>query len=481
MIEFGSTHGRHPALPAAKRLSIRGLASRALLITLTLTFLACGQGSGTKSEGDVAGATPSKGDGTMTQQQGAESGEDDISHRYVKLVLAMGPHDKNFVDAYYGPEAWREQALSLNLSPAQIRAEAETLRGEVRELSGKETDAILQSRYLSLEKQITAMIARVDLLAGLTFTFDKEAELLYDAHPPRHDEAHFKALVAQLEDLIPGEGDLPERMEAYRKQFEIPADKLDEVFQAAIRDARERTRKYIDLPESESFVVEYVNDKSWSGYNWYKGKYHSLIQVNTDFPITIDRAVDLACHEGYPGHHVFNVLLEKHMVDDKGWKEFTVYPLFSPQSLIAEGSANYGIQVAFPGAERVAYEREVLFPLAGLDPKEAERYYAIQDVLSQLKYAGNEAARAYLEGSMDADKAADWLVRYELKSPGRAKQRISFFDDYRAYVINYNYGEDLVAAYVEAKGGTADNPERRWQIFKELLSAPLVPSRLENN
>ncbi|NIV17481.1 MAG: hypothetical protein GWN47_03535, partial [Woeseiaceae bacterium] len=59
-----------------------------------------------------------------------------------------------------------------------------------------------------------------------------------------------------------------------------------------------------------------------------------------DLPIFIDRAVDLGCHEGYPGHHTFNVLLEKNLVTDRGWTEFTLYPLFSPQSLIAEGSGN---------------------------------------------------------------------------------------------------------------------------------------------
>ncbi len=59
---------------------------------------------------------------------------------------------------------------------------------------------------------------------------------------------------------------------------------------------------------------------------------HDVDQVNTDLPVYIDRAVDLACHEGYPGHHVYNALLEKHLVRDRGWVEFSIYPLFSPQS-----------------------------------------------------------------------------------------------------------------------------------------------------
>ena len=125
------------------------------------------------------------------------------------------------------------------------------------------------------------------------------------------------------------------------------------MFQAAIAAAASARWRTSTLPAEESFTVEYVTGKSWSGYNWYQGNYRSLIQVNTDLPIYIDRAIDLACHEGYPGHHVYNVLLEKHLVRDRGWVEFTVYPLFSPQSLIAEGTANYGIEVAFPPDERV--------------------------------------------------------------------------------------------------------------------------------
>ena len=172
---------------------------------------------------------------------------------------------------------------------------------------------------------------------------------------------------------------------------------------------------HIDLPPSESFTVEYVTGKSWSGYNWYQGNYRSLIQVNTDLPIYIDRAIDLACHEGYPGHHVYNVLLEKNLVRDRGWIEFTVYPLFSPQSLIAEGTANYGIEVAFPrdGAHRVRARRAVSAGDAECRAR-CKEYYDVMELVDQLSYAGNEAARRYLDGQIDAKAAAAWLERYAM-------------------------------------------------------------------
>jgi hypothetical protein len=200
--------------------------------------------------------------------------------------------------------------------------------------------------------------------------------------------------------------------------------------------------------------------------------------VNTDLPIHVDRAVDLACHEGYPGHHVYNVLLERRLVRERGWIEYSVYPLFSPQSLIAEGTANFGIDVAFPRHERLAFEREVVFPAAGIDPGTAAAYYDVLAFVDRLSYAGNEAARRYLDGAMDRAAAEAWLARYALYSRPRAAQRVRFIDRYRSYVINYNLGKDLVAAYVESQGGTPDAPSRRWAVFERLLSSPRLPSGL---
>jgi hypothetical protein len=203
-----------------------------------------------------------------------------------------------------------------------------------------------------------------------------------------------------------------------------------------------------------------------------------LIQVNTDLPISIDRAIDLAAHEGYPGHHVYNVLLEENLLKNRGWVEFSVYPLFSPQSLIAEGSANYGVDVVFSPEERIAFEREVLFPLAGLDGSKVEKYYDVLDLTAKLAYADNEAARGYLDGKLDREQAIHWLMEYRLMTRERAEQRMRFVDTYRSYVINYNLGKDLVRQFIESRQGVEGNPERRWEEFAKLLSSPRLPSGL---
>jgi hypothetical protein len=410
-------------------------------------------------------------------QQPTASPMNAIAEGYVKLVLAVGQHDAAYVDAYYGPEAWKTEAERQKRPLAQIDAEAERLiRGAGPRPSAG--DELLALRHDYLVKQLQALRARLRMLSGAKLSFDEESAALYDAVAPNQSESYFQAVLDDLNRRLPGRGSLIDRYDAYRQAFIIPKDRLSKVFDTAIAEGRRRTQQHITLPPGESFKVEYVTNKSWSGYNWYQGNYHSLIQVNTDLPIYIDRAVDLACHEGYPGHHVYNALLEQSLVRDRGWVEMTVYPLFSPQSLIAEGSANYGIDVAFPGDERVRFERDVLFPAAGLDVRKAAEYYEIQAIVDRLSYAGNEAARRYLNGEMSRAAAAEWLTRFALMSPLRAEQRTRFMDDYRSYVINYNLGKDLVKRYVEAHGGTASQPDRRWEIFAELLRSPRLPSGL---
>ena len=399
---------------------------------------------------------------------------DTIAEQYVRLTLAVGQHDPDYVDAYYGPAEWKpgDQKVSLDELSGHIRA----LQREVDRVSALGTE-MERLRHQYLSQQISAMAARVRMLKGERLSFDQEAEALYDVVVPSYSESHFQAVLDELEKRFPGDGPLVDRYEAYRLQFVISKDRLDQVFTTAIGACRERTARHLELPAGESFRVEYVTGKSWSGYNWYQGNFKSLIQVNTDLPIYIDRAVDLACHEGYPGHHVYNTLLEKHLVKDRGWTEFTVYPLFSPQSLIAEGTANYGIAVAFPGNERLEYEQQVLFPAAGLDPGMARDYYAVQALVKKLAYAGNEAARRYINKEIDAAQAAAWLLKYALTPWAHAEQRVRFFDQYRSYVINYNLGEDMVRDYIEKRA--AGDAAKRWVEFGRLLSSPRLPSGLQ--
>jgi hypothetical protein len=402
---------------------------------------------------------------------------DPVALRYVTLALGLGAHDRHYVDAYYGPDSLKAEAKAESLSVAEIRALADSLIDVLGDTVPKYADSMVGMRHRYLRTQLGSLSARAGMLGGRELGFDEEAKALYDVTPPHLADAHFDSLLARLDSLLPGRAPLAARFQQFRDRMVIPAGRVDTVFKTAIAACRARTQAHMGLPQGERFDLEYVKGTPWNAYNWYKGNFHSLIQVNLDFPIPVDRAVDLACHEGYPGHHVYNASLEKALYRDRGWVEISVYPLFSPQSLIAEGSANFGIDMAFSPAERLAFERDSLFPLAGLDTSLAERNAAVRTVNEQLNYARNEVARGYLDGELTRPAAVKAMSRYWLIAPDNAAKQLRFIDTYRSYVINYNLGRDLVAGWVQR--GAGESLKKRWDLFASLLSSPRLPADLK--
>lgn len=386
-----------------------------------------------------------------------------VAETYVRLVLAVGRHDPLYVDAYYGPDEWR---------PTETEP-LETLKERALNAQAQATGDDDRARFL--HKQLGAVVTRIDMLRGVPMTFEEESAALYDVVDESRPDAFYADLIARLDSALPGTGPVAERYEAFRSQFFIPADRLVNVFQLAIDASRERSKRHIPMADGENFRVEYVRDKVWSAYNWYQGNSQSLIQVNVDHPMSVDRVIGLACHEGYPGHHVYNALLERHLVRERGYVEFSVYPLFSPQSLIAEGTAEYGVELNFPEDERLAFERDVLYPAAGIDPVDAESFALVRRLVAEFGFSSNDAARRYLDGKATREETIEWLVTYGLSTPARAEQRVRFIEVNRSYVVTYGVGEALVRRYVESRAKTS---EERWRLFAELLSNPRTPSSL---
>ncbi|VAV89596.1 FIG00482145: hypothetical protein [hydrothermal vent metagenome] len=397
---------------------------------------------------------------------------DELAEAFVKLSLAIGVLDPAFVDAYHGPKEWADAAAGQAQSFEALAADAQALLIKVARANADAPSL----RGAMLEKLVRASVARIEIAQGQFYPFNEETRLLYDAVAPQYDVDEFYAVLAEIDTLLPGEGPLYERVDAFRNSLAIAKDKLLPVFNAAIAECRKRTLAHYQLPDNERFRLEFVTGKPWSGYNWYQGDYESLIQVNTDFPIIIDRAVDLGCHEGYPGHHTWNIMIERDFLKGNGWIEYSVYPLFSPLSVTAEGSANYGIELAFPGDEKITFERDVLFPLAGLNPEDAEKLDQLNKARRKLSHSRNYIARAYLDGDIDRGEAIRLSMEFGLQSRERAEQGVRFIETYRGYVINYNLGRDLVENYVNRKAvGRVDT----WLAFRTLLTTPLAASDIE--
>jgi hypothetical protein len=398
-------------------------------------------------------------------------------------MLKVDQHDRGFVDSYIGPLEWRVEQAPTKLDGAaqrlELLREIATLEKHLLRIKINPQDEIGNARVRHLRKSLLAARTRIRLLGGERLSFDDECQLIYDAVAPRTDDGQLERQLKELQAILPGKGSLIERWEKLRKRAIVPPEKLHAVFMAAIQEARRQTRKYVELPHNEDFTVGYVGDKPWSAYNWYQGNYQSRIEVNIDEPLTIDRVIELAGHEGYPGHHVQNILRER-LYRENDWPEFSVFALYSPASLLLEGAANYGLDLVFSADERLAFEESTLYPLAGLDKKDAKHYAEAAKMKRDL-YAitRTEVARRLREGVIDEPQAVALLQKYALESPSLAKRGVAFFKTYGGYIINYDIGQKLVQQYVENNGPNEVKTEQsRWVLLTQLLSTPTNPSDL---
>ena len=175
-----------------------------------------------------------------------------LAERYVKTVLALGQHDTDYVDAYYGPPEWKRDADATKVSLDAIAAQGRAVRADLLKLPAG-SDELSRLRHQYLDRQLASLDARIRILKGEKLSFDEESKALYDAVAPTHPASHFQQLLDTLDKRFPGPGTLAARYDAWRKPFVIPREKLDAVFQTAIKACRDRTVKHVTLPANERF------------------------------------------------------------------------------------------------------------------------------------------------------------------------------------------------------------------------------------
>jgi hypothetical protein len=398
-----------------------------------------------------------------------------LAESYVRLSLEIGAHEDGYVDAYYGPAEWRTQAMAHPRSTAELKRAADALHAQIEAIESASAETAVKRRAHTLAAYVASARFRLDMIDGARAPFVQEAQLLFALTPEIKPLTAYDPVLARIDALVPGHGELSGRVAAFRARYVIPPDKLQAVVQAAIDECRRRTLQHIALQRNERFTLLLVTGHSWGAYNYYHGDNQSQIQVDTDLPSNIDDALQLGCHEGYPGHHVQGVYAER-LYRRYRYVEYSIAPLFSPQGPINEGGGNYGVELAFPGAEKLAFEQSRLYPLAGLDPATAPAAEALAAAMNDLAGARLTIAQQYLDGRIDREAAVALLQHYLLQGRERAEKYARFIDQYRSYVINYVSGLDLIRGYANRAG--PDN-DAHWRAYLSILSQPTLPADLE--
>jgi hypothetical protein len=391
---------------------------------------------------------------------------DDDARSYVRLAVALGERDPDSIDFYAGPDDLVADVRRTPPPLTAIRRDAVELAARVAHAPAANADD--GRRAQQLNRDLMALASRVDVLTGARPAYDRESETFFGVAPGPIDEGRMTKLRAEIGDLVSGRGRLVDRYTAFAARFIVPPSRLPAVMAAAIDECRQRTIAHLTLPPAERVTLEFVNGRPWSAYSRYVGGARSVISVNRDFRFTVDQALQVACHEGYPGHHTRSTLVDSRLARAKGWAEFLVQPMFSTGSLVSEATAMYAPQLAFSPRERVRVERDRLCRLAGIAARDLDRYVRVERLVEQLQAIQGDVARRYLDGSLEFARAAAVLEERALVP--HAEVTLKYFNEYRSYVTTYTAGAAAVARLMTSCVGASAAKDVRWRCFERLLT-----------
>ena len=374
--------------------------------------------------------------------------------RYLELCLRIGRHADGLVDAYYGPAGISERVDAEELrDPAALAQDAASLLAEA------DTDW-LGAQLVGLET-----VARK--LAGEEIPYEDEVERCYGVRPEWVSEESFERAHRELDEILPGDGSVADRYQAWRDNDPLAGDALAQVYEAFLAETRARTKELFGLPEGESVVVEYVTDEPWSAYNDYQGGLRSRIAVNTEASPTPDFVLELATHEAYPGHHAEHAWKEQVLVVEGGRLEESVHMVGTPSALVSEGIASLAAEILLGDEQYDVVAKHVEGTGVAYDP---ELSRAVRKANVPLGYVGGNVALLLHARGASEQEAIEYTREWSLRTEEYARRNVRFISHplLRSYITTYTAGEDLCREWV------AGDPAR----FMRLLTEQLTPTDL---
>ncbi len=312
-----------------------------------------------------------------------------------------------------------------------------------------------------LRGQIAALDAAAGRLLGESQSFADEALTTLGHTPPARDRAGLDALRQRLSEALPGPGTLAERHAAFRQSMAVPPDRIEAVFAAAVAWCRTTCRDLLPLPADESLTTRVADEAGWEAFSRPAGPRASDLLVARRSSADAAHLLQLAAHEGTPGHHAQHVLATAELVEARGWIERALTPAFGPHRLMAEGAAEAGADLLLPLETREQVCREVLLPAAGQSPAAAARLVAVERHVADLGMEVAYIASDYLDSSLSTEVIAARLRDDALVLDPAGM--VAFIEKQRAKVLAYPLGRTLVWQALGAVPSAA-----RWPRFGQI-------------
>ncbi|HSC49128.1 MAG TPA: hypothetical protein VLD16_02605 [Gaiellaceae bacterium] len=377
-----------------------------------------------------------------------------VTERYLELALRLGKHDDDLVDSFYGSEELAARIESEEpRDPAALAEDGAALSAELGD-----------DPWLAAQVQALATNARK--LAGERFDYDEEGRLVYGIEPRWREEASFEQAAAQLDEALPGTGDVRDRYAAWLEATAIPAEILEQALLDVAAELRRLTRESIGLPEGEEFELRLVTGERWLGYAEYLGGLRTRISINTDLPLPAGDIVHLTSHEIYGGHHTHRCWIETDLVRGRGQTDRTLDLLYAPEAVISEGIAETGPTLVTGDGQELA---AAVLGRLGFD-YDAELGARVIAARERIRAVAANVAMLLHGRNATRDEAYEYAATWSLLPPERVEKLVDSQLQSGSPVYQHTYwqGRELVSAHV------AGDPAR----LRGLMTARLRPTDL---
>jgi hypothetical protein len=362
---------------------------------------------------------------------------DSVAERYVRAALKLSQHDPSLVEQWRGPESWNP---GPRRPVAELQQEVEALHHHIELAASDISSAVEYARVHYLLGQIRALRFAVERQLGREASIDEQARDEFDVAFAPLDRAAVDRVHQQLQQTLPGSSSLADRVRALRRSTTIPRERRLAVLTKAIEACKARVPAEVGLPRGESIDLVFKTGMTFDAFARYQGQQRTDIEINDDSELDVSRAVRLACHEGYPGHHVQHLLIDR-LFADRQWPELLLTPGFGPHLLATEGAAEAGAEVALSASERAALYR-TLFAIAELDAAPLDQLLRTEDLLTELLPVVTDVARQYLATSITQQQAIERLTNEALIANPQAL--LAFIEQRRARALVYGEGRRVV-------------------------------------
>jgi len=397
----------------------------------------------------------------------APSTLDSLAHQYVVLAAQAARIEPDSFDVSSDLSSIAREAKTHPLARKEVVRRLGFLASQLDRLPPS-TDALVAMRQRNVKAHAISLSLQLQPAKMAALPVAERVQQIYGFEPTFRALPSFDPAIERLDKAMPGEGSLTDRIDAMKKRAQVPADRIEAVVRTAVAECRRRTAAHLELPKEE-LSISFPADPLVPGQSSYRGNGKGTMAVSTVVPADVDRLLQLSCHEAYPGHHTNYATLDQRLWRDKRWPEVRSGLNLEPQFPVSDAISEFGVGMVFPLDDRMKFEREVLFPLAGLRMQDEPAWRAYISARSSVLGATSTVIRDYLDHKIDADTAKNLSTRYRLMNPRSAEQLLKMVDAFGVDIIASDQGWEAIDRAFKGKP-----LDEQWRLLQRMEAEPML-------